>query len=144
MLEGLAVLRSVFPKTKRPHRMTPSIGLVKRRGLRSLNRIYGSALDRLLINLDSLHDEIPDVIVREVYGKIISRPGLSLREREIVNVAVLSIQHLDEQLYSHIRGALRLHVSETTLRIVIQSASKIGHSDPRVPLELLSSLVHTR
>ncbi len=144
MLEGIAALRSVAPKTKTSRRPTLSGDQVMKRGLISLKRVYGRTLERLLTNLNALHDAVPDMIVRDVYGKIISRPGLSLREREVVNVVVLSIQRLDEQLYSHIRGALRLNVSEASLRVAIRTASRISRSDLQVPLTLLSSLAKSR
>jgi alkylhydroperoxidase/carboxymuconolactone decarboxylase family protein YurZ len=144
MLEGLSALRSIAPMAKTSGRTATREDVVTMRGWKSLKRVYGRTLNCLLLNLNTLHHEVPDMIIRDVYGRIVSRPGLSLREREIVNVVVLSIQRLDEQLYSHIRGALRLKVSETSLRIAIRTASKISRSDLRTPLRLLSSLSKAR
>ncbi len=144
MLEGLTTLRAVATKPTATSVKTESVVLVMKRGKDVLKRIYGSALNQLLANLGSLHDDVPEMIVRDVYGRIISRRGLSLREREIVNVTVLSIQQLDQQLYSHIRGALALHVSKKSLRTVISLAARIAHADPGISLNLLSSLAESR
>jgi alkylhydroperoxidase/carboxymuconolactone decarboxylase family protein YurZ len=144
MLEGLSMLRTIAVKSNTSYRKSARGALVTKQGRKTLERVYGSTLDRLLTNLRFLHDIIPDVIVHDVYGRIISRRGLSLREREIVNVAVLSIQRLDQQLYSHIRGALRVHVSEETLRVAIQTGARIARTSPRTSLNLLASLAGSK
>jgi alkylhydroperoxidase/carboxymuconolactone decarboxylase family protein YurZ len=144
MLEGLSMLRTIVAKSGTSSRKSARGTLVTKRGRKTLERVYGSTLDRLLTNLRSLHDIVPDVIVRDVYGRIISRRGLSLREREIVNVVVLSIQRLDQQLYSHIRGALRVQVSEETLRVAIRTAARIARTSPRTSLNLLASLAGSK
>jgi 4-carboxymuconolactone decarboxylase len=144
MLEGLTTLRTIAAKPAAGPVKAERVALVKKRGMNKLQRIYGSTLNRLLANLRSLHDDVPEMIVRDVYGGIISRRGLSLCEREIVNVAVLSIQQLDQQLHSHIRGALALRVSKKSLRTVIIVAARIAQTDTEISLNLLSSLAGSR
>lgn len=41
------------------------------------------------------------------YGRVLARPGLSFRERELLAVAVLAALRLEPQAESHVRGALR-------------------------------------
>jgi 4-carboxymuconolactone decarboxylase len=144
MLEGLTTLRTIAAKPAAGPVKAERIALVKKRGMNKLRRIYGSTLNRLLANLRSLHEDVPEMIIRDVYGRTVSRRGLSLREREIVNVAVLSIQQLDQQLHSHIRGALALRVSRKSLRRIINMAARIAHTDPKISLNLLSSLARSR
>ena len=143
MLEGLAMLRSITGKSDStvPKKLTAME--IRRRGMKVMDRVYGKTLDRLLVNVKALHRSAPDLIIREAYGRIIGRPGLSLRDREILNVAVLTIQQLDQQLYSHIRGALRLHVSPSDLRAAILLASKVAGRNPSLSLHLLASLAKT-
>lgn len=109
-LEKLAFLR-VLPRRRGPVRSN-----WKSTGLRVLGRVYGNQTVRLLESLRRIHPDLPAMIVENVYGQVFSRPGMSLREREIVNVTVLTIQGLDRQLYSHIRGALRVGVNGGELR----------------------------
>jgi len=49
---------------------------------------------------------------------VFPRRGLTLRERELITVTVLSLQHLDRQLYSHLRGLLRLGLRPAEVRTV--------------------------
>jgi 4-carboxymuconolactone decarboxylase len=42
----------------------------------------------------------------EGYGKVLGRPGLALRTRELCIVALLVGQDARPQLYAHLRGAL--------------------------------------
>jgi 4-carboxymuconolactone decarboxylase len=142
MLDGLSRLRDVSDRTVtgRATRREQE-GDVVRRGNKTLRRIYGKATDRLLANLATLHEIVPSVIVRDAYGRIISRPGMSLREREIVNVVVLSIQKLDRQLYSHLRGALRVGVQPRALKECITLGTRAVRSSQDTALNLLSSLL---
>lgn len=140
MLDGFAMLRSATGKSDSTRFVTLSNKQLRNRGKRALKIVYGHALDRLLANLKSLHTQVPDLIIRDVYGRIIARPGLALRDREIINVAVLTIQGLDQQLYSHIRGALRLRVSASAVRTTILLASKAAGVNPASALSMVSSL----
>ena len=54
------------------------------------------------------HPELAEWILDDGYGRVLSRPGLSIRERELIVVAVLSALRLPKQLESHVRGALRV------------------------------------
>jgi 4-carboxymuconolactone decarboxylase len=54
------------------------------------------------------HPELAAWILEDGYGKVLSRPILSIRERELIVVAVLSALRLPKQLESHVRGALRV------------------------------------
>ncbi len=140
MLEGLTILRAVTGISDSTEGATLNDKIISRRGILTLKRVYGRSYDRLLDNLKSLHDELPGLIVRNVYGQIVSRPGLALKEREIVNVAVLTIQKLNQQLYSHIRGALRLGVSAETVEGVIRLAARISHVPPASALSILAGI----
>jgi alkylhydroperoxidase/carboxymuconolactone decarboxylase family protein YurZ len=71
-----------------------------------------------------LHPDLPARIVEDAYGRIVSRNGLTLREREIVNVVALALGCYERQLYSHIRGAIRIGVKRKTLASVLL---RVGH-----------------
>ncbi|HEY6951555.1 MAG TPA: carboxymuconolactone decarboxylase family protein [Bacteroidota bacterium] len=144
MLDGLARLREITPRKDAIEPLRDRNRDSHKRGMQTLRTIYGTALPRLMTNLESLHAIVPDIILRDVYGKIISRPGLSLRERELVNVAVLSIQGLDDQLFSHLRGALRVGVPAGALREVIRGSAKLARTDSRQPLKMLSTLTNSK
>ena len=59
-------------------------------------------------------------MVVEGYGKVMSRPGLGRVERELASVAFLVMEGYEQQLYSHIRGALNIGASEELVLAVIE------------------------
>jgi alkylhydroperoxidase/carboxymuconolactone decarboxylase family protein YurZ len=68
-------------------------------------------------------------LVLEGYGKVLSRKGLSMMERELCIVAVLTVLKFDDQLYSHINGAYRAKTSIDEIYSVIRSLSLIGNKN---------------
>ena len=119
MLDGVTMLRKITWKSRRRQPYRSSTSAIIQRGTRTLKRIYGDAFDRLHKNLNSLHDIVPNMIIRDVYGRIISRSGFLLRERKIVNLAVLRLRPHDQQLFSHTRGTLKLRVTQKKPRTII-------------------------
>lgn len=107
MLDGLEQM--VFDKLLPPRSGAQRVfsGKSSSRGKKILQYVYGSQVSKLLAGLRRLENSIPNMITTNVYGAVFARPGMSLRERELVNVAVLTVQGLERQLYSHLRGALR-------------------------------------
>jgi alkylhydroperoxidase/carboxymuconolactone decarboxylase family protein YurZ len=121
MLDGLEVAAEFFPRSIRFRRRVVSRSTIRRRGYATLSKVYGKQTEKLLNALDRLHPLLRTMIVEDVYGRVIARPGMTLRERELVNLVVLTVQGLEKQLYSHLRGALRMGVSPTSLRSLLRS-----------------------
>jgi alkylhydroperoxidase/carboxymuconolactone decarboxylase family protein YurZ len=144
MLDGLSRLRSIVPNRSRRNPPPVNSRRLKKRGMMVLKQVYGGTLGRLLSNLESLQAEVPDFIIRDVYGRIIARRGLTLRDREVVNVAVLTVQGLDQQLYSHIRGALRLGVSVRSVKRVVAFAARSAGISAKGPLRILSDVATSK
>jgi alkylhydroperoxidase/carboxymuconolactone decarboxylase family protein YurZ len=141
MIEGLEFLasfrdtRNVIHPLSRGRRKT---------GLRTLRRVYGNQTEPLLTNLRRIHPGLQRWIVTDVYGKVISRKGLSLQERELLNVTVLTVQGLEKQLYSHLRGALRVGVSGYTLKEVVQMTRRASTVNASVVREMIKELEKKR
>ena len=72
------------------------------------------------------HPDLADWILEDGYGRVLSRPGLSVRERELLVVAVLSTLDVPAQLKSHQLGALRVGATEAQVRAM----TGIGHRGP--------------
>lgn len=120
MLDGLEKLAQVKTRARRVSSHPLSPRQLQSRGLKLLQQVYGRQTNKLLGSLAAIHADLPRMIVQDVYGKIIARPGLSISERELVNVTVLTIQGLHRQQYSHIRGALRVGVPPEVLHAVLR------------------------
>jgi len=76
------------------------------RGAAVCREVYGRAYHKLLVNLRALHPALEDLVLVDAYGKVIGRPGLDLKRRELCTVATTAVLGTGEQLHSHLRGAL--------------------------------------
>ena len=80
----------------------------RRRGEALCRRIYGPVYDRMIARMGAFHPDLAEWILADGYGRVLSRPGLAIRERELIVVAVHSALGLPMQLESHVRGAKRV------------------------------------
>lgn len=62
----------------------------------------------MISRMRGFHPDLADWILEDGYGKVLSRPVLSVRERELLIVAVLGALNVPAQLKSHQLGALRV------------------------------------
>jgi 4-carboxymuconolactone decarboxylase len=93
------------------------------RGRTRLQEVHG---ERSLAAVEGLGD-LGRMIVEFAYGDVYSRPGLSLRDRQIATVAVLIALGRSSQLPVHLRSSLRAGLSADELReIVLQVATLAG------------------
>ncbi|MEX2117054.1 MAG: carboxymuconolactone decarboxylase family protein [Bacteroidota bacterium] len=136
MIDGLEKLSRLYPPNSQLPKSTNA-----RNGLAILRRVYGDQTKKLLTNLRALHPELPAWVVKDVYGKVFSRRGMSLRERELCNVVVLSFQNLEKQLRSHIRGAQRAGMSLPDLRKALLLAQRVTGRRELRAIELLRPVV---
>lgn len=77
------------------------------RGESTCRRVYGGAYDGLRQNIRRLQPDLDRWMVMEGYGKVLSRPGLTLGRRECCIAAILAVKGAKPQFRSHLRGALR-------------------------------------
>lgn len=78
----------------------------RRRGEHVCGVVYGGQYNRLRENVAKLHPNVESWMVTEGYGKVLARPGLDLKTRELCIIALLAAQDAGHQLHSHLRGAL--------------------------------------
>jgi 4-carboxymuconolactone decarboxylase len=91
-------------------RLPPRSGLrvfFRRRGRDLFHEVYRGDAQAVLDRISSFHPEFSDWIVEDAYGKVLARPFLDLKTRELIAVALLTALDLPRQLTPHIRGALR-------------------------------------
>jgi 4-carboxymuconolactone decarboxylase len=81
------------------------------RGAAVCREVYGRAYHKLLVNLRALHPALEDLVLVDAYGKVIARPGLDLKRRELCTVAATALLGTADQLHSHLRGALNTGAS---------------------------------
>lgn len=89
----------------------PSLEHWHERGQELCSRIYGKNYDKLRQNMDQLHPDLAEWMLWEGYGKVLSRPFLSPRVRELLIVAMTAVLQVERQFHSHVKGSL--HVGAT-------------------------------
>lgn len=82
-----------------------------RRGERVCAQVYAGQYERLRENIAALHPDLERWMLAEGYGKVLGRPGLSLRDRELCIAALLAGLDAPAQLHSHLRGSLNTGAS---------------------------------
>ena len=76
------------------------------RGVQACAEVYGRTFHKLLVNLRALHPAIETLVVVDAYGKILGRPGLDTKRRELCTLAAIAMLDAPRQLHAHLRGAL--------------------------------------
>src|SRR5437016_2294525 len=76
------------------------------RGVEACGEVYGRTFHKLMLNLRALHPAIEPLVVVDAYGKILGRPGLDSKRRELCTLAAIAMQNAPRQLHAHLRGAL--------------------------------------
>lgn len=98
------------------------------RGLSMRRRVLGDAhVDRSEAAKTPFTEEFQDLLTRYAWGEIWTRPGLDLRTRSCITVAMLVALNRPEELVLHLRGALNNGVTREELReVLLQGAVYCG------------------
>jgi 4-carboxymuconolactone decarboxylase len=107
----------------------------RERGEQVCAQVYAGQYERLRANIARLHPDMERWMLEEGYGKVLGRPGLDLKVRELCIVSVLVGLDAPQQLYSHLRGALNVGATaeevETTVEIACTQASLSAKENAR-------------
>ena len=76
------------------------------RGEETCAIVYGESYEKLREHIRELHPALDEWIIVDGYGKVLSRPGVDLRTRELCIVAACAVSGQQRQLHSHLHGAL--------------------------------------
>ena len=76
------------------------------RGEETCRIVYGESYELLRENIRELHPALDSWMITDGYGKVLSRPQLALRTRELCIVAACAASAQQRQLHSHLHGAL--------------------------------------
>lgn len=94
------------------------------RGSELLEQIHAGGGAQLVAALSDIAPDLERYIVEFGFGEVYSRPGLTLRDRQIATVAALAaLGTAQPQLTAHIEGALAVGVTQREIvEIIIQMA----------------------
>ncbi len=95
------------------------------RGEANCRTVYGDAYEPLRARIAGLHPDLDRWMVEIGYGRMLSRSGLTLRQRELAVLAVLAGQDVAPQLKSHLLGARRAGASRAECRAVLDQTALV-------------------
>jgi len=124
-LNSLKIFSEYFPSNNRQISSAP-IKVLRKKGKIINKKIYGDKQGKLLANIKIFSPELSEWLLIEGYGKVLSRRGMQLKERELSIITILSVQKFESQLYSHINGAYKLGVPIKEIYESIEILNKIG------------------
>lgn len=91
------------------------LGSWQERGELTCSTVYGPFYDGLRRNIRTLHPALDSWMIVDGYGKVLGRPGLDLKRRELCIVACCAVARQSRQLHSHLHGAL--HAGATVAEV---------------------------
>ncbi|MES2358442.1 MAG: carboxymuconolactone decarboxylase family protein [Gemmatimonadota bacterium] len=105
---------------------TPPLPDVYRlQGEEACRTVYGSKYDALRQKVGRLHPALDAWMVMDGYGKVLSRPGMTLVQRELCIVAACAASEQIPQLKSHLRGALNCGATPDDLALTLSALTDI-------------------
>lgn len=93
------------------------------RGEATCRTVYGESYEMLRQNIRALHPALDSWMITDGYGKVLSRPGLDLRTRELCIVAACAVSGQQRQLHSHLHGALNAGASVAEVEAALERLS---------------------
>ena len=110
------------------------------RGSELCRRVYDSNYDILKSRVEAIAPEIFLWMELEGYGKVLSRSGLDIIEREMAIVACLIMENRPVQLHSHLRGALNVGAPQDLLLDVVSDMAPAAPEGHASSVEILRKL----
>jgi 4-carboxymuconolactone decarboxylase len=92
------------------------------RGEATCAAVYGRFYHPLRTNIAALHPALDAWMVVEGYGKVLGRPALDLRRRELCVVAACAAAQQERQLHSHLHGALHVGAAPAEVAAALEVA----------------------
>jgi 4-carboxymuconolactone decarboxylase len=98
------------------------------RGEATCEIVYGESYTLLRQNIRDLHPALDSWMITDGYGKVLSRPGLDLKTRELCIVAACAASSQQRQLHSHLHGALNAGATAGEVTAVLDAVGDL--TDP--------------
>ncbi len=97
-------------------------------GLRTRREVLGADhVDRSLAKATEFGQPLQELVTEYCWGEVWTRPGLSRRDRSLLNVVMLTALNRSEELKLHLRGALNNGCSvEEIQEALLQAAVYCG------------------
>jgi 4-carboxymuconolactone decarboxylase len=80
-------------------------------------------VDASLAAVTDFSRDIQDYVTQYCWGDVWNRPGLSLQERSLINLAMITALNRPHEFKVHVRGALNNGVTRDQIREVLMQAA---------------------
>jgi 4-carboxymuconolactone decarboxylase len=117
----------------------------ERNGEATCEVVYGASYELLRRNVRELHPALDAWMITDGYGKVLSRPALDLKRRELCVVAACAAAGQQRQLHSHLHGAINSGASAKEVSATLEVLSDlVGPAEIRQYQALLARVVASR
>ncbi|OEC37392.1 4-carboxymuconolactone decarboxylase [Pseudomonas cuatrocienegasensis] len=90
------------------------------KGLEIRTQVLGEAyVKQSIANADDFSRPLQELVTEYCWGHVWGREGLSLQERSMINLAMISALNRPHELKLHIQGALRNGLSQEQIREIL-------------------------
>jgi 4-carboxymuconolactone decarboxylase len=114
------------------------------KGMKLRREVLGDDyVDRSLAGVDDFNREFQRMVTEHAWGTIWARPGLSKKQRSLLNLGMLAALNRPEEFELHFRGALRNgctleELKETLLQIAVYCGMPAGVASFRIAKKVLA------
>lgn len=122
IVHAFRVLEESWPALQPPAADAPPAQDRVAAGRELFGAIYRNNTDEVQAMLKHYHGELHDFVLDTAYGRILSRPGLAPRIRELIAVGALAVMDQIPQLVAHGRGALQFGADKEQIFEAIYTA----------------------
>ena len=98
------------------------VAVWRKAGRDTLDAVYGSVSEKMRDNFRKMHPLLEMILVEHIYGRMLSRPLVDLRIRELCSLAIIAGQNLPLQLVRP--PHLRAWLSQSPLSLAVPPAAR--------------------
>ncbi len=109
------------------------------KGLELQSELYGDEVKNAMKKLSEPYKNvIPDTLTTFCFGDFYTRKGLTIKQRELLSLVVLTALGAEKQLKAHVIGALKAgNDKETLLAAMVQAIPYIGLANAMTTINLI-------
>ena len=109
------------------------------KGLAIQNKLYGDEVKHAMSTLPNEYQKVvPDTLTTFCFSDFYTRNGLSVKQRELLSLIVLTTLGAEKQLSAHVVGALKAgNDKETLLAAMVQAIPYIGLANAMTTINLI-------
>lgn len=121
-VSAFGVLAELWPADRPPERGSLPRARWTEAGRELFDAIYARNAAEVHAMLKGFHPDLHDFVLESAYGRVLSRPGLLPRERELLAVGALAAMDQVPQMIAHARGARHFGATREELRETLVTA----------------------